>query len=371
MEAGPEQKNTARSGPISNPRGFLERYGSLLALAAVLLVGCIFEKDFRKAENIVNVLRQNSVVGIIAVGMTFVIIMGGIDLSVGSMMALLGGLGITAMNAGAKPGASPWGPILLCVGVAVVGGLFLGLCNGVLIAKGRIAPFVATLAALAAFRSICQLLAQGGAYSASVPEIQVLNDRGLVIPFVYIAEKTPLTIFYPLIAFFGVAALAEALMRTTPYGTHVRAIGDNTLAARYAAVRIDRVRIVTYGLLGLLCGVAAVFFAARLATVTSSTDGVFLEVDAIAAVVVGGTSMRGGAGRIWGTVVGVLILGFVDNLMSIGVTPWIQHAAANPGNAWLRRQDWLKNIDANLLTGLIKAVIIIGAVLLQRGREAR
>lgn len=350
----------ARTSPTARCPGFelgrfAERYGSLMALVLLVAVGCYASADFRQAQNFLNVFRQSSFVGIIAVGMTFVIILGGIDLSVGSMVALLGGVGIWVLNERASQG--PISAVVTAAAVMLIGGALLGLFNGILIAKGRITAFIATLGTMAAFRSIGITLAHGGQVTSSVPAFGYLGAEGIPLSFIKLADGRPLTLDYPVLVFLLVALIAHFILKRTRLGLFIHAIGNNEKAAQYSAVHIDRVRILTYGIVGLICGVSAFLVASRHESVSSSQTGVMFELDAIAAVVVGGTSMAGGSGRILATVVGVLILGFVNNLMSMVITPWLQTKFN------------LETLDVNHLEGLIKGAIIIAAVLIQRGRK--
>lgn len=335
---------------------FAETYGSLVALILLVGIGCYASADFRQAQNFLNVLRQSSFVGIIAVGMTFVIILGGIDLSVGSMVALLGGVGIWVLNERSSQG--PISAVVTAAAVMLIGGVLLGLFNGLLIAKGRITAFIATLGTMAAFRSIGITLAHGGQVASTVPGFGYLGAEGIPVSFITLKDGRPLTLDYPVLIFLAVAIAAHFILKRTRLGLFIHAIGNNERAAQYSAVQVDRVRILTYGIVGLISAVSAFLVASRHESVSSSQTGVMFELDAIAAVVVGGTSMAGGSGRVAATVVGVLILGFVNNVMSMVITPWLQTKFN------------LETLDVNHLEGLIKGAIIIAAVLIQRGRKA-
>lgn len=335
---------------------FAETYGSLIALLLLVLVGCYASADFRQAQNFLNVFRQSSFVGIIAVGMTFVIILGGIDLSVGSMVALLGSISIWVLNQRAPQG--PISAVVTAAAVMLVAGSLLGLFNGLLIAKGRITAFIATLGTMAAFRSIGITFAHGGQVTSTVPAFGYLGAEGIPLSFIKLSDGRSLSLDYPVLIFIVVAVVAHLILKRTRLGLFIHAIGNNEKAAQYSAIHIDRVRILTYGIVGLICGVAAFLVASRHESVSSSQTGLMFELDAIAAVVVGGTSMAGGSGRVFATVVGVLILGFVNNLMSMVITPWLQTKFN------------LETLDVNHLEGLIKGAIIIAAVLIQRGRKA-
>lgn len=325
----------------------LSLIGPFVALA-VLVVGIVLyeqwfleadSRAFLKPENLLNILRQAAPVGVVAIGMTFVIISGGIDLSVGAIVALAGGLGLLTMNALVDAQQGQW--LVVTAGVAVMlgGGAILGMINGLLVSFGRVAPFIATLSTLAAYRSLLVAQADGGTF---ISRSSVFNDFGRGgIPLYTTEAGIPIQLHYPIIAFFFVAVLASLLLRTTTYGAYVRAVGDNEKAAAYAAVRGGRVRLLTYTLIGAACGIAAVLVSSRMNSIASTSTGVLYELDAIAAVVIGGTRLQGGAGRIIGTVVGSVILAVIDNLLPIlGIDAYYQ--------------------------GLLKGSIILVAVLVQR-----
>jgi ribose transport system permease protein len=367
--------------PRFTSRSILERLGPLLALVVLIVLTAVCEKYMRgtsaflTTQNWANILRQWSFVGVIAIGMTFVIISGGIDLSVGSLVALAGGLGIWLMNtaivaariiadndAARKQhlddlamsidmpltlpfsaarewiarafvsmhlsGSETSGIAIAFVSIVLIG-LLCGWINGMLVAKGRLAPFIATLGTMAAFRSIIMSLLDGS---------EVRSES-------YNLFRIPGSGPWPATTFFVIVILAAILLRLTRYGRYVVAIGANERAAIYSAVNVDRVKLLTYALSGGCCGIAALLLASRMNSIASASAGVLYELDAIAAVAIGGTRMRGGSGSIIGTVVGVLILGVIGNMLGIlNVSPYLQ--------------------------GLVKGVIIIAAVLMQRVNRA-
>ncbi len=329
-----------------------EAWGGLAALVGLAAFCALFpatREHFLNPENIRNIIHQNAFIGIIAVGMTFVIISGGIDLSVGSMAALIGGLSILAMNQVISGTEREWlGVIAACLAAPVIG-MALGLLNGVLITKGRIAPFIVTLGGFAGYRSIILAIADGGEVrsgSFSLFEAVSSPRHGIPLPAFEFGERTlELYITWPIIVFLLIAIVGQVALSHTRFGRYVIAVGSNETAARYSAINIDRVRMVAYALIGLCTGVAAVLLASRLNSVGASNTGNLFELDAIAAVVIGGTRMSGGRGRIWGTVCGVLILGIIDNMLLL----------AEVSAYW---------------QGLVKAGVILLAVLLQRSRPA-
>lgn len=324
---------------------FLERFGPLLALI-LLIAGTAAveaarvppdERAFLTTRNFANILGQWSYVGIVAIGMTFVIILGGIDLSVGSMVALTAGASIYALNAAAKLGDTA--AIAIAAAVCILGGTILGLINGLVIAKGRVAPFVATLGTLAIYRSLILAPAEGSEIRSNISAFGDLGGITVGIPGIG-PDGHSLSIRLGVILFLAIAILGHLLLSRTVFGRRVYSIGDNAKAARYAGVRIPTVTIAVYAIAGLTCGIAALLNASRLNSVSSSSLGLLYELDAIAAVVIGGTRLQGGSGRIFGTVIGVLIMGVVGNMLNMLEV-------------------------SNFYHGLVKGLIIIAAVLVQ------
>ncbi len=293
--------------------------GALAALVVLMIVTAMVNPAFITPVNLFNVLHHNAMLGIIAVGMTLVIILAGIDLSVGSLMAfaaVLGAMAFGIVHAGGE--GSEWLAVGAVFAVAAAVGLAGGLLNGALIAWGRLAPFIATLAGLVAYRSASTWIADGGHVSARSPLLETIG-RGLAIPFTNIGrvggEVIPLTVPSAVIAFIVIAALGALLLRRTRLGRHIYAIGGNEQAARYSAIAVERMKFITYGIIGLLAGIAAFFHIARFESVNSASAGQLLELEVIAAVVIGGTRMQGGSGSIIGTVIGVLLIGVIRNML--------------------------------------------------------
>ena len=326
---------------------FMQKYGVVVAFVLLFLIAALRQPDiFLKAENLRNLLNQNAPIGIVAIGMTLVIIAGGIDLSVGSIFALAACIGLLALNKLIAGGSSEVTASLLAVAVMVGGGGLLGGFNGVMVVFGRVAPFVATLVGLVAYRSMCLAIAEGGEIRSSSPDFfPSLGSGGVPIPGLTVGVKgDPLVITWGVFLFIAIALLAGFLLNHTRFGRYTIAVGANERAARYSAVATGRTKFYTYTLAGIFAGCAAVALSTRLNSVASSTYGLYYELDAIAAVVIGGTSLRGGSGRIWGTVVGVLLLGIITNILVLeGVSIYWQ--------------------------GVVKGAIILAAVLMQRGRD--
>ena len=284
---------------------FLQRQGALVALAAACAFGASRYYAFGTPENLLNVLRQNSMLGLVALGMTLVILTGGIDLSVGALLAVAG------IAAAKLAGAGTLAAIAGGVGTAAV----LGLVNGLVITKARIPPFVVTLAMLTAARGAA--LAATGETSVSVTR----EATGLT----WLGRGSLGPVPVP-VALFALAYLAGwAALRYTRFGRYVYAVGDNEEAARLMGLDVDRVLIATYTLSGALAGLAGTVLAARLGA-GQPVAGTGWELDAIAAVVVGGTLLTGGQGGVGSTLVGVLLLGVIFNLFNLEgtVSPWWQ-----------------------------------------------
>lgn len=307
-----------------NIRSFLIEYAPYMALALLLLICCISSPGFRKPQNLLNITRQVSYSGIIALGMTYVIIGGGIDLSVGSLLALSGTLGIMTMLRIEDPmtGLLAAGVVTLCVGF---GG---GAVNGLLVNLGKVPPFIATLGTMSIFRSLTLQLTNAGTLSTSNTAYGNLGGALLC--------RVPL----PTLTLFVLTALGSVLLYKTRFGRHVCALGSNERVARYAAINTPLVSFWTYALTGILTGLSGFLLGGRLCSISSTTAGLGYELDAIAAAIIGGTSMSGGRGSLAGTLVGVLILGIISNVLVM----------------------W--GVSANLQDA-VKGIVIVAAVLMQ------
>jgi ribose transport system permease protein len=285
----------------------LHGLGPIVGLVALCVVGTLLNTDFATLDNAMNVLTRTAFIGIIAVGMCFVIISGGIDLSVGSMAALIAGSVILLMNALGAHGFAPWLTVVLGAGFAVLLGAVFGLVHGLLITRGRIEPFIVTLGTLGIFRATLTYLSNGGA-------ITLDNDLADAYAPVYYAAVIGIPV--PVWVFAVVALAGAAILNRTAFGRYVQAIGSNEQVARYAAVDVDRIKMLTYGLLGACVGVATLLYVPRLGS-ASPTTGLLWELEAIAAVIVGGTALKGGAGSITGTVVGAILLSVISNILNL------------------------------------------------------
>ncbi|MES2940235.1 MAG: ABC transporter permease [Pseudomonadota bacterium] len=328
---GATARRTARAGLW----GRLHGAGPVIGLVLLCIAGTALNGEFATLDNVLNVLTRTAFIGIIAVGMCFVIIAGGIDLSVGSMAALIAGCVILLMNSLAASIASPLLVVALGMLLALVLGCVFGLAHGLLITKGRIEPFIVTLGTLGIFRAYLTYFANGGA-------ITLDNALADVYSPVYYASILGLPI--PVWVFLLVALAGGVILNRTAYGRYVQAIGSNEQVARYAAVDVDRVKILTYMLLGLCVGIATLLYVPRLGS-ASPTTGLLWELEAIAAVIVGGTALKGGAGSITGTVVGAVLLSVISNILN------------------------LTSIISVYLNAAVQGFVIIVVAFLQRGRR--
>ena len=276
----------------------------LIGLIVVSIVMIFASDSFLSASNITNILRQVSINALIAVGMTFVILTGGIDLSVGAVMALAGTLAAGLMAAGLN------GVLALLICVAV--GLGFGLANGAFVAYAGMPPIIVTLATMGIARGL-GLIYTGGYPISGLP--RWVNWFG---------EGRVLGLQAPILIMILVYVLAWVLLERTPFGRYVYAIGGNETATRLSGVRVARSKLLIYGLSGLTAGIAAVVLTGRLMS-GQPNAGQGFELDAIAAVVLGGTSIAGGRGSLIGTILGALLLGVLNNgLNMVGVNPYVQ-----------------------------------------------
>jgi len=287
----------------------LQRQGALVALVAVAAFAFARYERFLTEENLTNVLRQNSMLGLVALGMTFVILSGGIDLSVGSLVAVAG---VTAAGLADRG--------LLVALLAGVGfATALGLVNGLVIARARIQPFIVTLAMMIAARGLA--LVYTGEKTLSVPPgAQAFRElgRGKI-------DLGALSVPYPVLILLAAYALGWLVLNYTRFGRHTYALGDSEEAARLMGLNVGRVTAGVYTLSGALAGLAGVLLTSRLGT-GQPVAAVGWELDAIAAVVVGGTALTGGRGGVGSTLVGVLLLALIFNIFNLEgwISPWWQ-----------------------------------------------
>jgi ribose transport system permease protein len=316
-----EAGGPTRIGPLTIPSTLrLQEYTLVVVIVGLLIVGAILKPDtFPTADNFRAILTQASVVGVVAIGMTFVIATAGIDLSVGSVVAAAGVAGGLASETAVLP----------FVFGALGFGLLLGGINATAIAYGKVVPFIATLAMFAIARGLALQMSDKS-------PISLLDSDGVRWFGTGEVLGQPVSIFF----FAGVAIVGWILLNRTRYGRHVVSVGGNREAARIAGVPVRRTVFSVYCLSGLLAGLAAILLSGRLAS-ASPVSGELLELDAIGATVIGGTSLAGGRATIVGTTMGVVVFAMIFNLLTQLdlATEWQQ---------------------------IVKGVIILAAVLIQR-----
>lgn len=273
---------------------------SLIALLFLVVVVSFLNPNFFTVDNLLNILRQTSVNAIIAVGMTLVILTAGIDLSVGSVLALCGAFAATlvAMEV----------PVLVAVPTALLAGAALGAISGIIIAKGKVQAFIATLVTMTLLRGVTMVYTDGRPISTGFTDT--------ADTFAWFGTGYALGIPVPVWLMVVVFAGAWYLLNHTRFGRYVYAVGGNESATRLSGINVDRVKIGVYAICGLLAALAGIIVTSRLSS-AQPTAGMGYELDAIAAVVLGGTSLMGGKGRIMGTLIGALIIGFLNNALNL------------------------------------------------------
>jgi len=302
----------------------LKNNSALITFFILFILTWILKGDiFFNWRNILNILLNNSIVGIIALGMSFIIFTGGIDLSVGSQLAGIGLIVISVLN--------KTGNIFIAIAVGILAGILTGALTGIFISKFNIPPFIVTLGTMSVYRSLSQHFFNGGGV-----RINPNSDNFLSISNIRFFDSFSIIILYWIL----ISLTCLIISKKTGLGKHIYATGSNEKATRLSGINTDRIKIITYTLSGILVSLAAIIEASRLGSMNSASSGISYEMDAIAAVVIGGTSMSGGKGRILGTVFGTLTLGIINNMMNLLGVP-------------------------TFLVSAIKGAIIIGAVLVQ------
>ena len=297
-----------------------------LAIALVLLMAglAVARPNFLNLANLVNLLRQISINGILAVGVTYVLLTGGVDLSLGSVVALSG----VAAASFAHPGQ--YG-LIVPIAMGILAGAVCGAANGLVVTRGRVAPFIATLGMMTAARGLALLLSGGRPVS------------NMATAFTRIGGGDVAGVPVPILIFAAMALLSWILLRNMRLGRYIYAVGGNENAARASGVHIRSVKMAAYTICGAMAGLAGVVLASRITT-GQPNAGIGYELDAIAAVVIGGTSLNGGTGGIGGAILGALLIGVIDNgLDLLNVSSYYQQVA--------------------------KGIIIVGAVWLDRSKE--
>ena len=300
----------------------LKKMGPLFGLVLLSIGLSIASPNFLTPSNLFSVLRQVSYSGLIAFGMTFIILIGGIDLSVGAILALVGIVTASLIQAGMDP------ILASCIGLLL--GAACGAINGLLVSFGRIAPFIATLATMILFRGIAQEYSQSKPISINVDGFFYEIGSG------YLFDTIPVPVVLMLLVYF----MLWFVLKKTRFGRHVYALGGSEDVARISGLKVRSLKLWVYTLSGLMSGLAALVVTSRLSS-ASPNAGAMYELDAIAAVVLGGTSLSGGRGWIFGTLVGVVLLGILSNGLN------------------------LLNVSSNYQL-IIKGVVILFAVLLDR-----
>lgn len=285
----------------------IKKYRTLLVLILMGAVASVLSDAFLSFTNLFNVARQVSMTAIVAAGMTLVIITAGIDLSVGSVVALAG-----AIAAGFLRDTHS---VMIALLAALAVGVVLGLFNGLLITKGRLPDFIVTLATMAIARGLTLQYTKGHPIAVATKSFKVFG-AGFVGP-----------IPVPIIIMVGVFLVVHALLRLTRFGRYTYAVGGNANASRLSGINVNYVKLMVYVLSGVLAAVTAVILTARLGS-AEPTAGGGMELDAIAAVILGGTSLAGGQGGVAGTLIGALIMGVMDNTLNLmNVSPFWQEVA--------------------------------------------
>ena len=288
--------------------GLLKRYGFMTALLLPAIFLLIFDERFRSAQNLSNVLAQSSIVGVVSIGMTLVMILGGFDLSVGAVAALSGLCAVVVFGHG--------DPLHMALGVgAAIGcGIAIGLVNGVLISRLSINPLIATLAMASIVRGVVLIASEGTIYRA--------QGDAAAITIIALGRWH----VFPIAGFFfiGSIILGWFILKRMRFGHYIYAIGGSETASTLAGLPVSRMVIVTYAIVGGFAGVAGLLLLARTGSALTNA-GVGLELEAITATVIGGTRLGGGEGAISGTVLGVLLLGVIRNGLNLnGVSPFWQ-----------------------------------------------
>lgn len=307
----------------SNRAASIKSWGLAIALVVICLALSLAKPNFLTVPNLINVMRQISINGILAVGVTYVLLTGGVDLSLGALVALSGVVAATMAHPNAYPLAVP-------VALGVMTGGFCGAVNGLVVTRGKVAPFIATLGMMTVARGLALVLSDGRPVSNLSTDFTRLGGDVAGVPI-------------PVIVLAVIALLSFVIVSNLRLGRYVYAVGGNENAARASGINVAAVKMFAYSACGAMAGLAGVVLAARVTT-GQPNAGVGYELDAIAAVVIGGTSLSGGVGGIGGTILGALLIGVINNgLDLLNVTSYYQ--------------------------AIIKGIIIIGAVWLDRKQQ--
>lgn len=319
--------DVSKSGMKLRWQNITANYSHWLSFILLLVVAVIVNPSFLSWNNLTNQFVQGAIIGICSMGMSLVITAGMIDLSTGSTVAIVSGIGVLVLNRTQS--------ILLTLGFCLLFGLALGAINGLLVTKGNIAPFIVTLATMSAYRSIINQMGQGGPFTVS---------SDMYESFRQVAAGKTLGLPNLMIFFIIVTVITSLIMNHTKFGRYVYAVGSNEQAARLSGINVDRVKTMIFLYTGVLAGLAAFLLSSRLTAIQAASAGDGYEMDAIAAVAIGGTSMAGGKGKIIGTFLGVLMLRIINTVLIMANVP-------------------------PFLNGLVRGIIIIIAVLAQSRKK--
>ena len=323
MPCPPDAEKPRRFAALAGVRRLGQQFGILVALVLIGTILTVATPAFLTTANLINVARQISLNGILAVGVTFVLLTGGVDLSLGSVVALAGVLAAGFAHPGDYPVAVP-------IAIGILAGTTCGAANGFLVARGGVAPFIVTLGMMTVARGLALVASGGKPVSNMSPELTRLAGDVFGLPI-------------PVLVLAAVSLVSWALLANLRLGRYVYAVGGNEAAARAAGINVGRVKMFAYAFCGALAGLAGVVLAARITT-GQPNAAVAYELDAIAAAVIGGTSLSGGVGGIGGTLLGALLMGVINNgLELLNVSSYYQQ--------------------------IIKGVIIVGAVWLDRRQK--
>lgn len=330
-------RKSTQAGSRNLLRRLFSDYSYLVSFVLILIIAVAVNPNFFRWRNITTLFRQSATTtGMIALGMTMVICAGQIDISVGAQVALLSGFGIEVLNAT----HSIWLMLAFCL----AGGALIGSFNGLLVAKGHMPAMIATLAVQTSCRAIINHFGQGGPFAvadgmSSEPYYEAFRQVGNGSVKVF-GNNVP----YAMILFIVMGLLFGLIMQRTRLGKHIYAVGSNETSARLSGVNVDRIKIAVFAITGTLCGFTAWLYSSSLMAVAAASAGNLFEMDAIAAVAIGGASMSGGRGKIIGSFLGVLMFKIINNTLVAAKVP-------------------------TFLTGAISGAIIIIAVLLQNVRS--
>lgn len=294
-------------------KSYMRSYALFVVFMVMVVVLSIISPTFMTAKNVINIFRQISINGILAIGMTFVIVLGGIDLSIGSLCAVTGV--VSAIILEKYPGIP-----LIAIVIGIICSSLLGAVVGFMVSKFKIAPFIATLAMLTIARGVALVIADGIPHTIKDPFYVSLGNGYLWET----SSPSQISIPTPVLIFAAVVVISMVILYKTKFGRYVYAVGGNEQATRASGVNVDKVKMWVFIFNATLCGIAGTVLAGRI-TSGQPVAATGYELDAIAAVIIGGSSLTGGAGKISGTILGALIIGVLNNgLVLLGVSSYYQ-----------------------------------------------